>query len=829
MKMHSIILTSIISAGLLSSPAQAELINFFAIADPQFGYHDGENDGRAAATMRDVALLTKKCTDCVQVVPIAGDLSSDGDGRTPYGNAHKNMESQGVKVLDGLGNHDSHDFADDETTFDSYTNLVQMQDLSGKGWQLFHHEFKKMSDSGTDACKLFNNSPRHYCEYADAAYYTMALAKLGTTQVAAYLVQLHNGLTTNAAIDYLRSVKAEIARVGDANAPVIIVAHQLGIGGNNSSSYVDPITNLEVTVTFKDIVKDMNVAAFIMGHTHCSSGDHCDYSDNEPSDTVSAAFVNQYGGYIPKFNVNAAFHNIFWGFSLDTVSNKISFARFDRAHIGDFPTDYRGTFAAIIRDIDDDGRNMPYASTGGENTFTCDYTLAINCINQIPRRVWGPTNFYDSGKEPSIALNDNNTVVEVHRSGSNSSLYYSIGTLSGEEITFGNSVNYDTGIRPVVSINNDDSIVEIHKSASNDGLWIHTGSVVTISNSIFGFSYSTRLIDWGPSRSLNNSGVYPSIALNDNNLVMEVHQSQHSDDIWYRVGNADFNSENIDWWSTAKCLTCNGSVSGENPQVSLNNNNEFIVVWHSGIQLYSQTGTLFANKTMQWGEVVNYDSGYRPSVALMDDGSSVEVHQSKYDGSNDVVHQSPYDGDYLWSSDGVANGDKQDWKSPLLYTKGHEPRVSVNNNNISVEVHKNEKDGVNSIYYTVGRSVDHMKIIGLGSNCLTTNGTNVFMASCTANNNQYWKLTTSGEIRNISTNKCLNVIGSTGSSGSEVNIDQCFANNIAQKWDISSSGQIRNRQNDICLNVNDGYSAPNMDTCDDEVDSTQEWRLFFYK
>ena len=104
--------------------------------------------------MIDLGRITEKCTDCPQIIPIAGDLTMNGLNRHIYRLGYKGAQSFGVKVrifrefnrgqtqkfpfflkiLDGLGNHDTHPFADDEVSFDSISNLRENQSLRDKGW-----------------------------------------------------------------------------------------------------------------------------------------------------------------------------------------------------------------------------------------------------------------------------------------------------------------------------------------------------------------------------------------------------------------------------------------------------------------------------------------------------------------------------------------------------------------------------------------------------------------------------------------------------------------------------------------------------------------------
>ena len=83
--------------------------------------------------MIDLGRITLKCTDCPQIIPIAGDLTMNGENRHIYRLGYKGSQSFGVKILDGLGNHDTHSFADDEVSFDSISNLRLGQGLREKG------------------------------------------------------------------------------------------------------------------------------------------------------------------------------------------------------------------------------------------------------------------------------------------------------------------------------------------------------------------------------------------------------------------------------------------------------------------------------------------------------------------------------------------------------------------------------------------------------------------------------------------------------------------------------------------------------------------------
>ena len=53
---------------------------------------------RALQTMIDLGRITALCTDCPQVIPIAGDLTMDGNNRNIYRLGYLAAESYGAKV-----------------------------------------------------------------------------------------------------------------------------------------------------------------------------------------------------------------------------------------------------------------------------------------------------------------------------------------------------------------------------------------------------------------------------------------------------------------------------------------------------------------------------------------------------------------------------------------------------------------------------------------------------------------------------------------------------------------------------------------------------------
>lgn len=221
---------------------------------------------------------------------------------------------------------------------------------------------------------------------------------------------------------------------------------------------------------------------------------------------------------------------------------------------------------------------------------------------------------YDSGVTPDISVS-NGTVVEVHQSQGGTTLWYHVGLLTGDLVSFGPSYNYDSGVTPSVALNSSGTVVEVHKSQGNSGLWYHVGTV----------DPGNETINLGGSNQYDD-GQTPSIAMNDQNVVIEVHQSQGNAGLWCHVGVVNPSGQVIDFSGSSQY------DQGTTPSIAINNSNVVVEVHKSqgNAGLWYHVGVVDPNnKTVSFGSSVNYDSGANPSVALTDDGFVIETHQSQ--------------------------------------------------------------------------------------------------------------------------------------------------------------------------------------------------------
>jgi len=223
---------------------------------------------------------------------------------------------------------------------------------------------------------------------------------------------------------------------------------------------------------------------------------------------------------------------------------------------------------------------------------------------------WGGSKKYSNGYNPSIAINNNNLVVEVHETSNvvSNSMYYKVGTVNGNSIDWGNDGKYDTGKQPSVAINDHGVVVEVHKSQGPDTLWYRVGQI------------NGKSIDWGSSQKYD-SGKQPSVSINNRGVVVETHKSQGYDTLWYRVG--QINGKSISWGNSHEYQ------KGITPSVAITDDGTVVEVHESqGITGLWQIIGQISGKTINWGNSSQFDSGATPDVAISLDGKvTLQVHQ----------------------------------------------------------------------------------------------------------------------------------------------------------------------------------------------------------
>jgi hypothetical protein len=200
-------------------------------------------------------------------------------------------------------------------------------------------------------------------------------------------------------------------------------------------------------------------------------------------------------------------------------------------------------------------------------------------------------------------------------------------SLSSPEVSnckaqFGLMRYYDKGIESTVALNSQNLILEVHRSQNNKALWYHVGKLNGLA------------ITWGPSQSLGPNGIRPSVALTDDGVVLVVYGNsigRNGSELNYSVGKLDATGgvdQAIEW-----------KVAGQ-----------------------------------------KWDNGYAPSIAIV--GSSiVGVHESNTTSNHKMYYRvGHFDNDYKISWDSAPYGIHYGW--------GTNPHIAVNAAHQLIEVHQ---------------------------------------------------------------------------------------------------------------------------------------------
>ncbi|KAF7302693.1 hypothetical protein HMN09_00904100 [Mycena chlorophos] len=147
----------------------------------------------------------------------------------------------------------------------------------------------------------------------------------------------------------------------------------------------------------------------------------------------------------------------------------------------------------------------------------------------------------DSGSNPSISINSNGYVVEVHDDGGSYVWYWSGKLNANGTVTWFRHGRYDSGVSPAVALNDQNWLVEVHKSQDESELYSHVGYV----------DPTTCEITWQPSVKYD-AGVDPSITMINSTTFREVHQSQSNSQRWQWIGVLNEATSTVTWSQNAE-------------------------------------------------------------------------------------------------------------------------------------------------------------------------------------------------------------------------------------------------------------------------------------
>ena len=260
---------------------------------------------------------------------------------------------------------------------------------------------------------------------------------------------------------------------------------------------------------------------------------------------------------------------------------------------------------------------------------------------------WAGLASVDSGYRSSTAMHYSGMVVEVHDSKGyaySTGLYYHIGKLdaSGTKVTWSPSKPISGKTIPG-KLNAQWCCAPVYPSVAitNEGYVIVTYSDGVKKNSNLDYMVGTlklngdleQKIQWKTDKEPFDSGYHGTIAVNASGVIAEAHESgSGGKGIYFRRGHltdpagGDFHiiwdtGDEGKWYS-----------NGINPHISINDSGEVVEVHQvasNDHKLHYIRGKLKAKSIEFNASQPNYNNnGQRPAVALLNDGSLVELHDN---------------------------------------------------------------------------------------------------------------------------------------------------------------------------------------------------------
>lgn len=280
---------------------------------------------------------------------------------------------------------------------------------------------------------------------------------------------------------------------------------------------------------------------------------------------------------------------------------------------------------------------------------------------------------YDVGEQPSIAINNAGVVVEVHKTqGPVGWLYWWVGQVDGTSLrwTGHDTDKFDEGFNPSVALTNDNVVLEVHDSGGVLNCWYSTGKVVG------------NKIDWKAGEHKKyDGGRDPTVAVNRNGVVVEVHNREVGSPLYWSVG--QLSGTKLSWKTQGKKFS-----EGYHPSIAINANGLVVLTYDLDYKLHYWIGQISGGTLNKIGEG-QYDSGVNPSITLTDDNYVFEVHQSE--GLPPLIS-----GKTVWQRVGRVNGSRIDWidvfgngKQSNYYDDGQVPQIASNGKQ-AVQVHASE-------------------------------------------------------------------------------------------------------------------------------------------
>ena len=148
---------------------------------------------------------------------------------------------------------------------------------------------------------------------------------------------------------------------------------------------------------------------------------------------------------------------------------------------------------------------------------------------------------YDQGFNPSVTLNQSLKVIEVHDSGSGFLWYWSGQIVESNRgsthIQWQRHGRYDRGQKPSIVLFNQGQVLEVHQSESSSTLWYRLGTLS-----------SQGEVSFSDSHRFESNGRAPSLRIrNQNPLEVQVRYTSNNNQLRQRIGTLLPNQDEVNW------------------------------------------------------------------------------------------------------------------------------------------------------------------------------------------------------------------------------------------------------------------------------------------
>ena len=237
---------------------------------------------------------------------------------------------------------------------------------------------------------------------------------------------------------------------------------------------------------------------------------------------------------------------------------------------------------------------------------------------------WKAAIFVGTGAYPKIAINDDNQVILVYEGNFFRDIYYRVGQANGDVINWGEEHLLCGGRYPTVALRNDGRFVIAFESKYTYGTSYITGQISAEHQKIVDRSH--------PSLLFQHSVSELSLTMNEKNCIVAAGRMWNFQFI-FKVGKIQLENTAFPLsWGEERT---SDQFKGYCPTIGMNDAGQLVSMQQSvlGRQLTYRLGQVnFDAKEVRWSgnAVKNYDLGCNPTLAMKNDGTIVEVHETNF-------------------------------------------------------------------------------------------------------------------------------------------------------------------------------------------------------